>query len=259
MTSASCGYDSALLHNRVFAYYRAISLGELGSAFNPGDRLLELGCGTGEEAVQLAKKGIRVLLTDSSESQVESARRRIQREGLESLLTARVWAIEELDALTRELGEGAFDGAFSSFGALNCAPGIERLPKDLHTLIRPGGRFLCSVMNRTCAWELLSGLASLRPGRAFRRIGAPAAAIEGVPDSQRRVRYFTPVEMEDMFRPMFQIEGLRDHPLLPPPYLDGVFRRLPGYLKWAARKDDGALRGLGDHLFIRMKRRAILQ
>jgi len=257
MTGASCGYDSALLQNRVFAYYRAISLGELGSAFKPGDRLLELGCGTGEEAVALAKRGASVYLTDTSESQVESARTRIQRGGLEHLLTARVLAIEKLDTLKRELGEGAFDGAFSSFGALNCAPGMERLPADLHALIKPGGRFLCSVMNRTCGWEIFSGLASLRPGYAFRRLGRPAAGIDGVPDSRINVRYFTQGQMEDIFRPLFQIEAIRDHPMLPPPYLDAVFRRIPGYLEWAWKKKDGALRGLGDHMFIRMRRRAL--
>ena len=259
MTAPSCGYDSALLQNRVFSYYRAISLGELESAFKPGDRLLELGCGTGEEAVHLAKRGISVLLTDASDSQVESARRRIQREKLEHLLTARVLAIEELDTLKRELGEGAFDGAYSSFGALNCASGMERLPADLHSLIKPGGRFICSVMNRTCGWEIFSGLASLRPGNAFRRLGEPAAGIDGVPDSRVNVRYFTQGQMEDIFRPLFQIEGSRDLPMLPPPYLDGVFRHLPGYLEWASKKKDGALRGLGDHMFIRMRRCTLLR
>jgi SAM-dependent methyltransferase len=254
MTGASCGYDSALLQNRVFSFYRAISLDELGSTFKPGDRLLELGCGTGDEAVALARMGARVLLTDISESQVRMARQKIQREGLDALLTARVLATDGLDTLARELGEGAFDGAFSSFGALNCAPGIERLPRYLHALIRPDGHFLCSVMNRTCAWEIFSGLASLRPGRAFRRMGEPAASIDGVPNSRVNVRYFTPFQIADIFRPRFQIESMRHHPMLPPPYLDGVFRHFPGYLEWASRKGDGALRGLGDHMFIRMKR-----
>jgi len=257
MTGASCGYDSALFQNRVFSYYRAISLGELGSAFKPGERLLELGCGTGEEAVALARKGVSVLLTDISETQVRLARQRIQKEGLEAFLTARVMGIEGLGDLLGQMGEGAFDGAFSSFGALNCTPGIERLPRDLHALIRPGGRFICSVMNRTCAWEILSGIASLRPSTAFRRMGEPEAAIAGVPGSRVNVRYFTPSEIDGMFGSRFQIESSHDHPLLPPPYLDGVFRHLPGYLEWASRKSDGALRGLGDHMFIRMKRRTL--
>lgn len=257
MKAPSGGYDSALAGNRVFSYYRRISLAGLLATFKPGDRLLELGSGTGEEALELAKRGIGVLLTDLSPSQVRAARARIVEEGLEGSLEARVLAIDDIGSLEKELGNGSFDGAFSSFGALNCVRGIERLPRDLHALIRPGGRFVCSVMNRTCGWEMLSGLATLRPGRAFRRLAPRSASIEGVPGVRFNVRYFTPGEMADLFMPRFRIESMSDHPLLPPPYLDGVFRRLPGYLDWACGRGDGYLRGLGDHLFLTMSRRGL--
>jgi SAM-dependent methyltransferase len=243
--------------NRVFSYYRRISMARLLASFKPGDRLLELGSGTGEEALQLARRGIGVLMTDTSPTQVRAARKRIAGEGMERSLEARVLPISKIGTLEKEVGKGHFDGAFSSFGALNCAQGIERLPDVLHALIRPGGRFVCSVMNRTCAWEMLSGLATLRPGRAFRRLGSRSACIEGVPGVRFTVRYFTPGEMTDLFRPRFRIESMSDHPLLPPPYLDAVFSQLPGYLEWASGKDDGSLRGLGDHLFLTMSRRDI--
>ena len=257
MKAPSGGYDSAMAGNRVFSYYRQISMARLLASFKPGDRLLELGSGTGEEALELASRGIGILLTDMSASQIRCARKRIIEKGMEGLLEARVLPIGGIGMLEKELGKGSFDGAFSSFGALNCVQGIERLPSDLHALIKPGGRFVCSVMNRTCAWEMLSGLATLRPGRAFRRLGHESASIEGVPGVRFTVRYFTPGEMAGLFRPGFRIESISDHPLLPPPYLDGIFRHLPGYLEWASGKDDGSLRGLGDHLFLTMSRRAI--
>ena len=43
-------------------YMRAVSLAALERAFGPGQRLLEIGCGTGEEAV--AGAGCCVLATD---------------------------------------------------------------------------------------------------------------------------------------------------------------------------------------------------
>jgi len=257
MTANASGYDAALSGNRVFSFYRRISLSELLGAFKPGDRLLELGGGTGEEAVELARRGMSVLLTDVSASQVRSAKERARREGLERSLEARVLSIDDLETLENELGKGAFDGAFSSFGALNCARDIERVPPGLHALIRPGGRFVCSAMNRSCAWELMSGLATLRPGRAFRRLRPAKATIDGVPGARFTVRYFTHGEMADLFRPHFTIERLSDHPLLPPPYMDGVFRHLPGYLDWAFGQNGRALRGLGDHLFLTMRRRGL--
>lgn len=244
--------------NTVFSYYRRISLAMLLDAFKEGDRLLELGGGTGEEAATLAQRGIRVLLTDVSPSQVESAKKRARGQGLEHMLDARVVPIERIGELQEEFGAGSFDGAFSSFGALNCVPDIEMLPSRLHHLVKPGGRFVCSVMNSPCGWEVLSGLATLRPYLAFRRIGACTAGIDGVRDARFTVRYFTIAGLVDIFGRYFDIERAEDHPLLPPPYLDGVFRHLDGYLAWASRRGDGALRGLGDHTFITMKRRNIV-
>lgn len=257
MTDGSRGYDTATLENRVFSYYRAISMQELLSTFKLGDRLLEIGGGTGEEAVRLAERGIRVLVTDISPSQIALARLRIRAGRLEEMLEARVLGIDDIRSLAREGGEATFDGAFSSFGALNCAVDIGRLPSDLHALVRPQGRVVCSVMNRTCAWEMLTGLATLRPGRAFRRLGERKAAIEGIPGASFNVRYYLSDEIAAIFRPMFEVERMSDHPLLPPPYLDRIFRRLPRYLEWASRRDDGLLRGLGDHIFFCMRRREV--
>lgn len=254
MTAPPGGYDAALLGNRVFSHYREISLHELFATFRPGDRLLELGAGTGEEALQLARRGIRVLLTDISASQIRLASEKIRREGLDRILEARVMGVDDLARLIDETGAGAFDGAFSSFGALNCAQNIERLPSDLHTLIRPGGRLACSVMNRACGWEMLTGLATLTPGRGLRRLGAAKAAIEGLPGQSFEVRYYTRGDMERLFGRHFRIESVRSHPLLPPPYTDAVFRHLPGFLEWASKREAAVLRGMGDHLFIRMRR-----
>ena len=257
MTDGSRGHDAATLENRVFSYYRAISMHELLRTFKPGDSLLELGGGTGEEAVRLAEKGIRVLVTDISPSQIALARKRIGAGGHEGMLEARVLGIDDISSLSRERGDGAFDGAYSSFGALNCAGELGRLPSVLHALVRPEGRVVCSVMNRTCGWEMLAGMATLRPGRAFRRLGIRKAAIEGIPGASFDVRYYLPGDIAAIFRPMVEIERMSDHPLLPPPYLDRVFRKLPRYLEWASRRDDGLLRGLGDHLFFCMRRREL--
>ena len=45
-------------------------------------QVLELGCGTGTLAVQMAKTGARVLGIDTSESMLETARRRVGAQGV---------------------------------------------------------------------------------------------------------------------------------------------------------------------------------
>lgn len=49
----------------------------LDRAFGPGDRVLELGCGTGLDAVHLASRGVAVVATDASMAMLEVTRGRV--------------------------------------------------------------------------------------------------------------------------------------------------------------------------------------
>jgi len=105
--------------------------------FQRGDRVLDLGCGTGDDAVHLMTNGVRVLGIDSAPGMVEIARSR----GVD----AKNMAIEELAAMG-----GKFDGAISKFGALNCLADLGGLSKVLSRLVRPGGKLALCVMSRYC-------------------------------------------------------------------------------------------------------------
>ena len=125
--------------------------------------------------------------------------------------------------------ERPFDGAYASFGALNCEPNLDRLVIALAAMLRPGAAFICSVMARwplvEMTWYLIHG----RPRQAFRRArrGWQSAPIKG--GSQRtnvRVRYFTVNEIERIFAAHFVLERARALPLLlPPPYLESSYKK----------------------------------
>jgi ubiquinone/menaquinone biosynthesis C-methylase UbiE len=108
---------------------------ELDALFHPGDRVLDLGCGTGDDAVHLMARGVEALGIDSAPGMVEIARAR----GVD----ARIMPIEELSSL-----EGEFDGAISNFGALNCVADLDELDQALARLIRPRGNLALCVMSR---------------------------------------------------------------------------------------------------------------
>src|SRR5215208_5404891 len=75
--------------------------------FSRGDRVLDLGCGTGVDAAHLMARGIHLYGVDASMEMVRLARVRG--------VTADVLPLEDLDALA-----GPYDGAISNFGVLNC-------------------------------------------------------------------------------------------------------------------------------------------
>src|SRR5262249_44012428 len=67
--------------------------------FGAGDSILELNCGTGEDALHLARRGARVLATDISATMVQVAREKIALLGMGDLVEVRQMAIEEMPNL----------------------------------------------------------------------------------------------------------------------------------------------------------------
>lgn len=124
--------------------------------FQAGQSVLDLGCGTGEDARALSHRGVRVSALDASPEMVRIARHR----GVD----AHVGAIEAIDTI-----DGRFDGVISNFGALNCISRLAPLRAPLARLVRPGGYLAVCLMSRFCAIETLHFLRQFRFGKAARR------------------------------------------------------------------------------------------
>lgn len=129
---------------------------ETDGLFAAGSRVLDLGCGPGDDALHLMEQGVEVLGIDNSEAMVAVARER----GVAAEWTA----IEDLGAIV-----GPFDGAISNFGALNCVEDLDDAARELAPLIRPGGALAICVMGRFSWKETLRYLIRLDFGRAVRR------------------------------------------------------------------------------------------
>src|SRR5579862_751814 len=103
--------------------------------FRPGDRILDLGCGTGDDALHLMARGVEVRGIDAAPEMVERARAR----GAD----AHCSSIEDLASV-----EPGFRGALSNFGAFNCVTNLSGVASDLARLIEPGGCVARCVMGR---------------------------------------------------------------------------------------------------------------
>lgn len=247
--------------NRVMAGLRQKNLAVLEAEFPPGARLLEIGCGVGEEAVYLARRGRVILATDVSPAMVGCTVRRAARAGLSHRITGLAIPAGQLDALRPRL---PFDGAYASFGPLNCEPALPRLSAALFDLLSPGAVFVCSVMARWCPFEIGWFLLHLRPRQAFRRLGPGwhEAGLSGT--GERRsvpVRYFTPRRLAREFRPYFLLErSLALGLLWPPPWLDHLYRRHSRLFDrlepWETRLSGSfPWRMMGDHILLVFRRR----
>lgn len=105
-----------------------------------GDRVLDMGCGTGEDAVHFAGLGGQVLALDVSPEMVRIARSRG--------VNARVLPIEKL-----QMFADTFELVLSNFGGLNCLHDLSTLQETLARLVRPRGFLAMCLMSRFCLWE----------------------------------------------------------------------------------------------------------
>lgn len=82
--AAAAGYDEAFTFTHLGRWYRTAARKWLEAAFRPGSHILELGCGTGEDALWLAGRGIRVTALDASPAMLEVARAKAAQAGAEA-------------------------------------------------------------------------------------------------------------------------------------------------------------------------------
>jgi SAM-dependent methyltransferase len=173
----------------------------------PGEKVLDVACGTGNLAIPAARAGAIVTGMDLAPNLLEQARERAAAEGLNC-------RFEEGDAEALAYDDGSFDAVVTMFGAM-FAPRPELVAAELARACRAGGRI--AMANWTPAGFV---------GQMFKRTGAhvpPPAAMpspilwgdeqivrerlqNGIRDMQinrRMLRFnfpFPPEEMVEHFR-----------------------------------------------------------
>lgn len=206
---------------------------EADRVFRPGQRVLELNCGTGLDAVHLAERGIQVLACDISSRMIELARERAK--PFSSSVEFRVLPNEEIGAL---VGEGPFDGAFSNFSGLNCVEDLSAVAHDLHRCLRNRAPLLITMMGRFVPWEMVWFLAQARPRKAFRRFRWHT--LQHARDGALKIHCPSVQEIVTIFAPYFKLSRWRGIGILvPPSYMEGWARRVPALIKAFAEIDRG--------------------
>jgi ubiquinone/menaquinone biosynthesis C-methylase UbiE len=253
----AASYDINFTESVIGRAQRNVVWSVLRRTFRAGDRILELNCGTGEDALFLAGRGVSVVACDASEGMIEIARCRKAELAPEAGIEFQVTRNENLGSL----GAGArFDGALSNFSGLNCVADVGAVATELGKLVRAGGAVVICVSTRVCLWEIAWYLARGKFVKAFRRIsGETIAHLDGV---SVPVWYPTIAEWRRAFSPWFRVRSVRAVGLfIPPSYTESWARKHGGLLRGAEALDRACatwsiLRGVGDHVLLELERTA---
>lgn len=248
-------YDSLFTDSVIGRMQRQAVWRRAEQVFRSGDRVLELNCGTGEDALFFSRKGISVCACDASKGMIERARKRQAAEGPAADVEFRVLATEDLQTLPMQT---SFDGVFSNFSGLNCVYDLARTGRLLAERIRLGAQLLLCLSARFCAWEILHYALRGKFRKAFRRTtGISEARVGGC---TLRVYYPTVREILRAFGPVFHLRSITGIAVtVPPSYLEGWARRNPRRLRVCSTLDRmvcqwPGVRVLGDHILLHLER-----
>lgn len=244
---AAAGYDAGFGRNPAGLVFRHAFQERLGALFPPGARVVDVGCGTGEDAVFLASRGVHVRAIDVAPAMVGRTRAKAEAAGVASRVEASVLAAESV----AELG-GGFDGAYSDFGALNCAA-LGTVGEGLARALRPGAPVLLCVIGPRPLPALV--------GRALFGSGPFRRAVPDVSGLPVPTRHLTPRELRESLGPAFAwTDAWAQGVAVPGPMHERWIRRHPqafgvlAALERAVRRWPG-LRALGDHAVVEGYRR----
>lgn len=272
-------YDDAFTHSQLGEWLRPRVWHHLSRHFQPGDHILELACGTGEDALWLARHGMHVTATDGSAEMVRVAAAKAARAGLSDKVQVYQLSLQELSEQSAVSSQQLpafstsftiyhssppthhaarttqYAGVLSNFGGLNTIEELRPLAQSLASLVKPGGKAILVPMGPVCPWELVwygshgdLKTAMRRRGRAQAKIGDTTIPI-WYPSARRIREAFTP-----WFHPL-QTESLGFW--LPPSYLEHLIHRWPRFFRALNRLDKitaPLLRGWGDHVMIVLQR-----
>ncbi len=218
-------------------------------------KILEINCGTGEDAIWLASLGHEVTATDISTAMIEACQDKLQFSNRRQPFFS-TCAFDQLD---KSFAPESFDLVFSNFAGLNCLDlyQLEQLLSTLNNLIKPGGNFAAVIFGRFCVVEIFYFLLKLKPQQAFRRWRSGPVMVPLAEEAVQPVYYHSIKKLEagQYFRLLTRRPvGL----LIPPSYLEGLVKKYRALFNFLFRMEDKTAfswnASMADHTYVLLKK-----
>ena len=247
-------YDHLFSNSPMASEMRRRTWEVMDEMFRPGQHVLDLGCGTGEDALHLAERGVRVHAIDLSKSMVDRVIEKARNADVDNRIECEV-----ADCSRLQPGDGPFDGMISNFGTLNCIPDLTWLGQLTERSLAPGAAIILVLMGRLYPFEIMVNISRGRWGTAVRRFGADCEAV--VAGVRFEVRYHPLGTLVDALATHADLERSQSlNLILPVPGLEHWNARFPRFFK-ALRPVDAwlshrrPLSTSGDHFLTVWRRR----
>ena len=255
-------YDTGFVESRIGHAQRKMSRKWLQPLLSgkAGLQILEINCGTGADAIWLAEQGHKVTATDASPAMIYQAQ---QKAALASYEHQPSFYTCAFDKLYTTFQNQQFDIIFSNFAGLNCvSPAtMNKLAKQLHTLLRPGGHFAVVIFGKYCLWDTFYYLLKAQPQRAFSRWSNKRVLVPLTSVIYQPVYYYSARKFTRLQAPLRLIEKKPVGFFIPPSWLEAYMQQHPrlfqSRVKWEENINGASFFSqMADHSFILFKKEA---
>ncbi|MDF2431216.1 MAG: hypothetical protein JWP44_847, partial [Mucilaginibacter sp.] len=143
-------FDKIYSDNTIVAYKRERVRSHVLKYLLPGNFILELNSGTGDDAIFFAQQGYRVHATDISAGMQQELKRKVIAAALEEKVSNELCSYTMLQQIKNR---GPFDHIFSNFAGLNCTDELDKVLASFSDLLKLNGTVTLVILPKFCLWE----------------------------------------------------------------------------------------------------------
>lgn len=249
-------FDQLYSGNEIIGYKRKRVRDHIQKFLPLHSRILELNCGTGEDAIWFAQNGYMVHATDISYGMLEQLDQKIKKNHLDTRISFEPCSFTRLDQLAEK---GPYDCIFSNFAGLNCTEELDKVLRSFSPLLKKDGIITLVLLPKFCLWEFLL-LFKGKFNTAFRRFFSKNGRTAHVEGYYFKCWYYNPGYVIRNLKKQFEvlsIEGLCS--LVPPSYIENFADKHPTIYRWMVKtenkwKDKWPWKFIGDYYVISFRK-----
>jgi len=189
-------------HNPRIAYMRQVEDACI-RLTRPKGLVLDIGCGTGRQALMLAELSCRVIAIDISSAMLVRARREAARRGLLDRLE-----LVQASASALPFRPGIFSRAYSIFGAYNHVPKLLSALRQLHAVLRRKSLALLTILNKHQLTWWVDALLEKRGRQLKQRLASDICYIS-IRYGRKKKRVWTRLLSPGKLRKALELAGFR--------------------------------------------------